>query len=111
MLADLRDHYGNPRTYITENGAFFNEALGPSGRIDDRERIAYLRDHITACHHAITAGANLGGYFIWTIIDNWEWAHGYSATFGLARVDRATLTRSPKASYDWYARIARANVL
>ena len=110
-LADLRDHYGNPRVYITENGAFFPEAPGPSGRIDDVERIAYLRDHIAACHHAIAAGANLGGYFIWTIIDNWEWAHGYSATFGLARVDRATLTRSPKASHDWFARIAHANTL
>ena len=64
---DLRDHYGNPRVYITENGAFFNEAPGPSGRIDDRERIAYLRDHIAAAHHAIAAGVNLGGYFIWTL--------------------------------------------
>jgi beta-glucosidase len=110
-LADLRDHYGNPRVYITENGAFFKEAPGPSGRIDDKQRIAYLHDHIAACHHAIAAGVNLGGYFIWTIIDNWEWAHGYSATFGLARLDRATLTRTPKASFDWFARIVNLNSL
>jgi beta-glucosidase len=110
-LADLRDNYGNPLVYITENGAFFTEAPGPSGRVDDGERIAYLRDHIAAAHHAIVAGVNLGGYFIWTLLDNWEWAHGYSATFGLARVDRATLTRTPKASYDWFARVANLNAV
>jgi len=111
ILADLRDHYGNPLVYITENGAFFKEAPGPSGRIDDRERISYLRDHIAACHHAIANGVNLGGYFAWSLIDNWEWAHGYSATFGLTRIDRATLARTPKASYDWFARVAHTNAL
>jgi len=110
-LADLRDHYGNPEVYITENGAFFKEATGPSGRIDDKQRIGYLRDHIAACHHAIAEGVNLGGYFVWTIMDNWEWAHGYSATFGLTQLSRATLTRSPKASYDWFARVARTNAV
>jgi beta-glucosidase len=110
-LADLRDHYGNPQVYITENGAFFKEATGPSGRIDDKQRIGYLRDHISACHHAIADGANLGGYFVWTIMDNWEWAHGYSATFGLTRLNRSTLTRSPKASYDWFARVTRTNAV
>jgi beta-glucosidase len=110
-LADLRDHYGNPLVYITENGAFFAEAPDANGRVDDRERIAYLRDHIAACHQARAAGVNLGGYFVWTLVDNWEWAHGYSATFGLARLDRATLTRLPKASFDWFARITQANAL
>jgi beta-glucosidase len=111
ILADLRDHYGNPRLYVTENGAFFNETAGPSGHVDDRERIAYLRDHIHACHLAIAQGVNLHGYFIWTIMDNWEWAYGYTARFGLARVDHATLARIPKASFDWFARIAGTNGL
>ena len=111
ILGELRTQYGNPPVYITENGAFFNEAPGPSGRIDDRERVAYLHDHITAAHHAIAAGSNLGGYFIWTLVDNWEWTHGFTATFGLARLDRATLTRSPKASYDWFARVAATNTV
>ena len=110
-LLDLRDHYGNPLVYITENGVFFRETPGPGGRVDDRARISYLRDHIAACHRAIAQGANLHGYFVWSLIDNWEWAHGYTATFGLARVDRATLTRTPKASFDWYARIVRANAV
>jgi beta-glucosidase len=111
ILKELRTEYGNPRVYVTENGAFFKETPDASGRIDDRERIAYLRDHIATAHHALTAGANLGGYFIWTLVDNWEWAHGFTATFGLARLDRATLTRSPKASYDWFARVVRSNTV
>jgi len=110
-LADLRDHYGNPRVYITENGAFFRETPDSAGRIDDRERISYLRDHISAANHALASGVNLGGYFIWTLVDNWEWAHGYSATFGLARLDHATLTRSPKASFDWFARVVAENTI
>jgi len=111
ILAELRTRYGNPRVYITENGAFFKETPDAFGRIDDRERIAYLRDHIATAHHALAAGTNLGGYFVWTLVDNWEWAHGFTATFGLARLDRATLTRSPKASYDWFARVANSNTL
>jgi|SRR5665213_674015 len=110
-LVDLRDHYGNPLVYITENGAFFKETAGPDGRISDRERIDYLRDHIAASHRALASGVNLGGYFIWTLADNWEWTHGYSATFGLAHLDRATLTRSPKASFDWFAGVTRTNSL
>jgi beta-glucosidase len=111
ILGELRDHYGNPLVYITENGAYFKEAAGPSGKVDDRERIAYLRDHIAAANHAIAQGVNLGGYFIWSLIDNWEWAHGFRATFGLARLDRATLARTPKASYDWFARTVNANAV
>ena len=112
ILGELRTQYGNPRVYITENGAFFQEPPpNPSGRIDDQERIAYLRDHFAAAYHAIAMGSNLAGYFIWTLVDNWEWAHGFTATFGLAHLDRATLTRSPKASYDWFNRVIVANSL
>lgn len=110
-LADLRDNYGNPLVYITENGAFFEEAPGPSGRVDDGARIGYLRDHVAAAHYAIASGVKLGGYFVWTLVDNWEWAHGFSAKFGLVRLDRATLTRSPKASFDWFARVAHTNTV
>jgi beta-glucosidase len=111
ILTELRTQYDNPRVYITENGAFFKETPDASGHVDDRERIAYLHDHIATAHHALAAGVNLGGYFIWTLIDNWEWAHGFTATFGLARLDRATLTRLPKASYDWFARVAGSNTV
>jgi beta-glucosidase len=111
ILGELRDHYGNPLVYITENGAYFKEILGPTGKIDDRDRIAYLHDHIATVHHAMSSGVNLGGYFIWTLVDNWEWSHGFTAKFGLAQLDRATLTRTPKASYDWFARVVNANAL
>jgi beta-glucosidase len=107
VLADLRDHYGNPPVYITENGACFSETPGPDGRVDDQERIAFLRDHLAACHRALGQKANLRGYFAWTILDNFEWAEGYTAPFGLVRVDRATMKRTPKASYDWFARVAQ----
>jgi beta-glucosidase len=107
VLADFRDHYGNPRVYVTENGACFADAPGPDGRVDDRQRIAYLQAHISACHRAIAQGANLHGYFTWTLGDNFEWAEGYSARFGLVHVDRASLQRTPKASYRWYAQVAR----
>jgi beta-glucosidase len=111
VLADLRDRYGNPPVYITENGACFPDAPGPGGRVDDQGRIAFLRNHLAACRRALAQKANLQGYFAWTLLDNFEWAEGYTAPFGLARVDRRTLKRSPKASYEWFARMARSNKL
>jgi beta-glucosidase len=109
VLADLREHYGNPPVYVTENGTIYHDVAGPDGRVSDPDRIAYLRDHIAACQRAIGAKANLHGYFVWSIIDNFEWAEGYTAPFGIVHVDRATLKRTPKASYDWYAHVAQTN--
>jgi beta-glucosidase len=111
VLRDLRDHYGNPRVYITENGACYANAPGPGGRVDDRQRIAFLHDHIAACHRALGEKVNLQGYFTWSIIDNFEWAEGYTAPFGLVQVDRATMKRTPKASYDWYAKVAQTGTV
>ncbi len=111
VLADLRDHYGNPPIYITENGACYADKPGADGKVDDHDRIAFLHDHIAACHLALGQKANLRGYFAWTLLDNFEWAEGYTAPFGLVRVDRTTLQRAPKASYQWFARVARANSL
>jgi beta-glucosidase len=111
LLTELRDQYGNPPVYITENGASYPDTANAAGRVEDPDRIAYLRDHIRVCHQALARGVRLRGYFVWSLIDNWEWAHGYRAHFGLARVDRASLARTPKASYDWFARVARSGVL
>jgi len=110
-LADLRDNYGNPAVFVTENGACVADTVGPAGSIDDQGRIAYLRDHIAASHRAIGEGASLHGYFVWTIIDNFEWSHGYGAPFGLVKVDRTTLQRAPKASYEWFAQVARTGAI
>lgn len=111
VLADLRDHYGNPPVYITENGACFGDTAGPDGRVDDKQRIDFLHAHIAACREAVAQHANLRGYFAWTLIDNFEWALGYTAPFGLVRVDRESLKRTPKASYDWFAEVAHKNGL
>ncbi len=109
LLVELRDRYGNPTIYVTENGAFYRDRTGSDGRVDDRARIAYLRDHIAACRRALAHGVDLRGYFIWTILDNFEWAHGYTARFGIVQVNRATMERTPKESYDWFGAVARAN--
>jgi beta-glucosidase len=111
MLVGLRDHYGNPAVFVTENGASFPDTVGSAGRVEDTQRIEFLRDHIAACHRALAEKVNLRGYFAWTILDNFEWAYGYTEHFGLVRVDRATLKRTPKASYEWFARVAHANGL
>jgi len=111
MLLDLRDNYGNPVVYVTENGAAFRDVVGPSGRVEDERRIAFLHDHIAACRRALDEKVNLRGYFVWTILDNFEWTYGYTAHFGLVQVDRSTLKRTPKASYEWFAGVAHTNAL
>ena len=111
VLADLRDHYGNPPVYITENGACYLDRPDAGGRVDDQRRIAYLRDHLAVCHRALGAQIDLRGYFAWTILDNFEWAYGYTRPFGLVHVDRASLKRTPKASHSWFAGVTRANAV
>jgi len=88
--------------YVTENGVYDNH---------DRVRPGYLRDHVRAVHDAIRAGADVRGYFHWSLVDNFEWAEGWAAHFGLFAVDRATQTRTPKDSARIYAEICRANAI
>jgi beta-glucosidase len=91
--------------YVTENGAAFPEGVG------DDDRIAYLDAHLRAAHRAIEDGADLRGYFVWSLMDNFEWAYGYSKRFGLIHVDYETLARTPKDSARWYAQVTRRNGL
>jgi beta-glucosidase len=95
--------YNKPDIYITENGACYDDIVGSDGQVHDAERTAYLRDHITAAQRALAAGVNLRGYFVWSLLDNFEWAEGYRRRFGIVRVDFTNLTRKPKASYQWLA--------
>jgi beta-glucosidase len=111
QLMDFRDNYGNLPVYVTENGASFYDWIGPEGKAEDGDRIFYLRDHLRACHRAIRDGADLRGYFVWTLMDNFEWSFGYSEHFGLVQVDPTTLSRKPKASYYWYADVVRGNAV
>ncbi|MEU3410140.1 GH1 family beta-glucosidase [Streptomyces sp. NPDC006658] len=103
LLTGFHDRYGDrlPPVVITENGCSYDG-------VDDQDRIAYLDAHIRAVHTALTAGVDVRGYFVWSLLDNFEWAEGYTRRFGLVHVDYPTLTRTPKASYHWYRKVLRA---
>ncbi|MEU8349552.1 GH1 family beta-glucosidase [Streptomyces sp. NPDC048845] len=96
---------------VTENGAAYEDAPDADGVVHDPERIAYLHAHLDATRQAITDGADVRGYFLWSFMDNFEWAYGYAKRFGIVRVDYDTQTRTPKSSAHWYSRVARTNRL
>jgi beta-glucosidase len=102
LLLRLRDDYGPRSLYITENGAAFPDVRGHDGRVHDMERRSYLESHIAAVGRAVDAGAPVNGYFVWTLLDNFEWAWGYWKRFGIVFVDFPTLERIPKESFYWY---------
>lgn len=97
--------------YVTENGAGAVEALDANGELDDRERIEFLRTYGTALRDAVIRGADVRGYFVWSLLDNFEWGAGYANRFGLVHVDFATQRRTPKASAHWYARMIHGEVM
>jgi len=102
VLIRLRKDYGNPVLYVTENGAAFEDNVIKDGNVQDDDRIVFLRDHLMSAYRAIQDGVRLKGYSVWTIIDNFEWAEGYSERFGLVHTDYQTLKRTPKKSFYWY---------
>jgi beta-glucosidase len=106
-LIRLRDHYGNPDVYVTENGACFSDLVAADGAVSDVDRIDYLRAHLAAVQDALAAGVKLRGYFVWSLLDNFEWQEGYSRRFGVIYVDFKTLKRTPKASYQWLAKFIK----
>ncbi len=111
ILTVLDARYDHPALYVTENGAAFDEAPGPDGIVHDKPRRLYLRDHFAAAHRAIEQGVRLRGYYVWSLLDNFEWAFGYSRTFGIVHTDYATQVRTPKSSARWFAGVIRANGL
>jgi beta-glucosidase len=106
-----RDYTALPPIYITENGAAFADEVTGDGRVPDPDRVAFLDDHFRAAHRAIAGGVDLRGYFVWSLMDNFEWAYGYSKRFGIVHVDYETQRRTPKDSAHWYARVAARNAL
>lgn len=105
LLVETHRRTGLP-LIVTENGAAYADDTlreGAAGVIDDQDRIAYLRDHIAATERARSAGADVRAYIVWTLLDNFEWAEGYTKTFGVVHVDPKDQTRTPKASYHWLA--------
>jgi len=110
-LRRVHAEYPELPLYITENGAAFDDRIGADGAVDDPERVAYLDGHLRACHEALAAGIPLRGYFCWSLLDNYEWAWGYTRRFGLVFVDYPTQRRIPKTSARWYADVIRRNTL
>jgi beta-glucosidase len=111
ILNWVRQTYGSIPIVVTENGAACPDKPAPDGFINDQDRIAFLDTYIRAVAQAIVDGCDVRGYFIWSLLDNFEWQEGYQKRFGLAHVDFETLQRTPKASFDWYAQLAKSKTL
>jgi beta-glucosidase len=94
---------------MTENGAAFIDVVEPDGSVPDPDRVNYLRGHLNAVANAITDGADVRGYFVWSLMDNYEWAWGYAKRFGVIRVDFDTQERTIKDSGRFYADVVREN--
>jgi beta-glucosidase len=105
-LVWVKERYGNPPIYVTENGAaFYDPPVVDGNRLSDPLRVDYLRRHLVALRAALTAGVDVRGYFAWSLLDNFEWSHGYSKRFGIVHVDFASQKRTPKDSAHFYARV------
>jgi len=107
LLIRLQREYDFPSLYITENGAAFADVVSADGSVHDMQRIDYLRRYLAAAADALQAGVPLRGYFVWSFLDNFEWAFGYSKRFGIVHVDFETLVRRPKDSALWYRDLIR----
>ncbi len=111
LLLSLREQFPQQPLMVTENGAAFDDVVADDGSVPDPERLDYLRRHFTAAHRALEQGVDLRGYFVWSLMDNFEWGYGYAKRFGIVRVDFDTLERTVKDSGRWYAELARTGVL
>ena len=108
-IAGLHRRYGLP-IFVLENGTASPDQVGPGGEIDDQPRIDYLSAYTGAMFDAIKNGADVRGYFVWSLLDNFEWGSGYSQRFGLVYVDYPTQRRIPKASFRWYRELIKTAV-
>jgi len=111
LLLTFKDRYGNPPLYITENGTAARDLPDDKGYVEDWERVNYIRAHLLAAHDAIQAGANLRGYYVWSLMDNFEWSQGFTPRFGIVRVDYVTQKRVPKLSAHWYREVISRNTV
>jgi beta-glucosidase len=102
LLVRVASDYEPREIYVTENGAAFGDVRVHDGRVHDPERTSYIASHIDAVARAIADGAPVRGYFVWSLLDNFEWSHGYSKRFGIVYIDYPTLERVPKDSFYWY---------
>ena len=105
LLTRIQRDYDPPAIYITENGIACPDRIDAEGRIQDDGRIDYLRSHFRAAQRAMQEGVKLKGYYVWSLIDNFEWAYGFSKRFGIAYVDYRSQERILKASAHWYRQV------
>ena len=101
ILMMLKEDYGNPPVYVTENGAAFTDIV-TDNQVHDEKRISYLKAHLAGVRQALDEGSNCKGYYVWSLMDNFEWAEGFGKRFGLVYVDYATQKRIIKDSGLWY---------
>jgi beta-glucosidase len=111
ILGRIHFDYNFNRVYITENGAAYPDVINSQGRVEDPLRIAYLNEHLKSVSKAIAVGIPVKGYFVWSMVDNFEWAHGYSMRFGLIYVDYETQKRILKSSAEWYQTVINSNAV
>ena len=109
LLVQVSREYDLPPLYITENGAAFADEVSADGQVHDPRRLDYLKQHFIQARLAMQDGVDLRGYFVWSLLDNFEWSFGYTKRFGLVRVDYETLERTVKDSGKWYAQVIRKN--
>ena len=113
MLVRWHKEFGErlPQIFITENGCAYPDGPDQNGKVNDQRRISYLEKHLNALLDAIAQGVNIGGYFQWSLLDNFEWSLGYQKRFGIVHVDYNTQKRTPKESAHWYSEVIKANAL
>jgi beta-glucosidase len=109
VLTRVTREYTPLPIYVTENGSAWPDEVGVDGSVDDPDRVAFLSDHLAAAARSIEQGANVAGYFAWSLLDNFEWAEGYATRFGLVHVDYASQRRTTKASGHWYRGLIQAH--
>ena len=110
-VRNVCDLWKVPAIYITENGTSSDDVLTPEGKVYDTDRVMYLRNHLTHLHRATEEGYPVKGYFLWSLLDNFEWADGYSKRFGIHYVDFKTQKRTPKLSAEWYKDVIAKNAV
>jgi beta-glucosidase len=111
ILTRVTFEYGVPKMYVTENGASYSQGPDRDGRVADVKRVRFVRDHLLAAKRAIDAGVPLAGYFVWSLLDNFEWERGYTQRFGITWVDYETQARIPKDCAHWYKRVIADNAV
>jgi len=111
LLVRLQTEYNPGKLYVTENGASYSDGPGEDGKVHDERRVRYLREHFAAAKRAMDEGVPLAGYFVWSLMDNCEWAKGYTQRFCIVWVDYPTQQRTPKDSALWYKQVISSNAV